>query len=53
MKAMKAPDDTEQIAALLLKALRFAAQKHVNQRRKDSAATPYINHPIAVAEVLR
>jgi (p)ppGpp synthase/HD superfamily hydrolase len=39
-------------AAVLLTALRFAAQKHSRQRRKDSDATPYINHPIAVAEVL-
>jgi (p)ppGpp synthase/HD superfamily hydrolase len=36
----------------LLSALLFAAQKHSRQRRKDSDATPYINHPIAVAEVL-
>ena len=36
----------------MLAALRFAAQKHSRQRRKDSDATPYINHPIAVAEVL-
>ena len=39
-------------AAALFSALRFAAQKHSRQRRKDSDATPYINHPIAVAEVL-
>ena len=39
-------------AAGLLAALRFAAQKHSRQRRKDSEATPYINHPIAVAEIL-
>ena len=38
--------------AALLAALRFAAQKHSRQRRKDAEATPYINHPIAVAEVL-
>ncbi|MGH8093986.1 MAG: HD domain-containing protein [Chthoniobacterales bacterium] len=38
--------------AALLAALRFAAQKHSGQRRKDSDASPYINHPIAVAEVL-
>jgi guanosine-3',5'-bis(diphosphate) 3'-pyrophosphohydrolase len=36
----------------LFGALRFAAHKHSRQRRKDSDATPYINHPIAVAEVL-
>ncbi len=37
---------------LILKALRFAADKHSRQRRKDEGASPYINHPIAVAEVL-
>lgn len=36
----------------LLAALVFAADKHSRQRRKDSDATPYINHPISVAEVL-
>jgi len=37
---------------LLLKAAAFAADKHANQRRKDRARTPYINHPLAVARVL-
>jgi len=37
---------------LLLKALAFAAHKHRDQRRKDRAASPYINHPIALANVL-
>lgn len=37
---------------LLLKAIRFAAAKHRNQRRKDVEASPYINHPIEVATVL-
>ena len=36
----------------LLKALRFASEKHKMQRRKDSKESPYINHPIAVAETL-
>jgi guanosine-3',5'-bis(diphosphate) 3'-pyrophosphohydrolase len=36
----------------LLAALRFAADKHRNQRRKDTEKTPYINHPIQVAETL-
>jgi guanosine-3',5'-bis(diphosphate) 3'-pyrophosphohydrolase len=36
----------------LLKAIAFAAHKHSRQRRKDAAASPYINHPIAVATVL-
>ena len=35
----------------ILKAIHFAAQKHCIQRRRDEL-TPYINHPIAVAEVL-
>jgi guanosine-3',5'-bis(diphosphate) 3'-pyrophosphohydrolase len=38
--------------ALLLKALAFAADKHRDQRRKDAEASPYINHPIALADVL-
>jgi guanosine-3',5'-bis(diphosphate) 3'-pyrophosphohydrolase len=38
--------------ALLLKALAFAAHKHREQRRKDAEASPYINHPIALADVL-
>lgn len=35
-----------------IKALAFAADKHKNQRRKDAEASPYINHPIALANVL-
>ena len=42
------PDST----GLLLKALAFAALKHRDQRRKNEAASPYINHPIALANVL-
>src|SRR2546421_12870939 len=38
--------------AALLKALHFAADKHRDQRRKDVEASPYINHPIEVAELL-
>ncbi|XP_052819618.1 guanosine-3',5'-bis(diphosphate) 3'-pyrophosphohydrolase MESH1-like [Mya arenaria] len=30
----------------------FAAIKHKNQRRKDQDRTPYINHPIGVANIL-
>ncbi len=36
----------------ILAAIAFAANKHRNQRRKDAAASPYINHPIALANVL-
>lgn len=37
---------------LILKALRFSAEKHNEQRRKDAKSSPYINHPIQVAETL-
>jgi guanosine-3',5'-bis(diphosphate) 3'-pyrophosphohydrolase len=38
--------------ALLLDAVLFAAERHRNQRRKDAEASPYINHPIALAHLL-
>ena len=37
---------------LLLKALSFAAFKHRHQCRKGSPPIPYINHPIALADLL-
>lgn len=37
---------------LLLRALAFAAHKHRQQRRKDVEASPYINHPISLANIL-
>ena len=39
--------------ALLLEAVAFAADKHRNQRRKDAESSPYINHPIALASLLK
>lgn len=42
-------DDVE----LLIKAADFAAHKHRRQRRKDAEASPYINHPLALARVLK
>lgn len=36
----------------LLRAAEFAARKHSDQRRKDAQASPYINHPLALADVL-
>ena len=36
----------------LINALAFAAHKHRDQRRKDAAASPYINHPIGLVRVL-
>jgi (p)ppGpp synthase/HD superfamily hydrolase len=38
--------------AALLKAARFAADRHRRQRRRDAEASPYINHPVEVAELL-
>jgi guanosine-3',5'-bis(diphosphate) 3'-pyrophosphohydrolase len=38
--------------SIFIQALAFAAEKHKNQRRKDLDASPYINHPIALANVL-
>jgi guanosine-3',5'-bis(diphosphate) 3'-pyrophosphohydrolase len=38
--------------SLFLKALDFAADKHRYQKRKGSDASPYINHPISVAQIL-
>jgi guanosine-3',5'-bis(diphosphate) 3'-pyrophosphohydrolase len=37
---------------LILKAVDFAAKKHRDHRRKDEAASPYINHLIEVALLL-
>ena len=39
-------------AKALVDAIAFAADKHRRQRRKDAEASPYINHPIALARVL-
>lgn len=36
----------------LIRAVHFAADKHRLQRRKDAEASPYINHPVAVAHLL-
>jgi len=46
--------DSSQVTGvpLLIEAIAFAAEKHRNQRRKDADASPYINHPIALARVL-
>lgn len=38
--------------SLILKALTFSAEKHKNQRRKGAEGSPYINHPINVAQIL-
>jgi guanosine-3',5'-bis(diphosphate) 3'-pyrophosphohydrolase len=38
--------------SLLIKAVKFSAEKHKTQRRKGAEGSPYINHPIDVAEML-
>ena len=43
---------TESPESGILKAVHFAADKHRDQRRKGLEASPYVNHPIAVAEIL-
>ena len=42
----------ENAISLILHAAAFAAEKHRHQRRKDARASPYINHPIALAHLL-
>jgi len=44
--------DFSEPIGLLLKAVHFAADKHRSQRRKDAAQSPYIDHPIEVAQLL-
>ncbi len=43
---------TDQGFSLVFTALRFAAERHQDQRRKGGEASPYINHLIDVAERL-
>ncbi len=45
-------DEVKEGLPVILRALEFAALKHRDQRRKDALASPYINHPIALANVL-
>lgn len=37
---------------LLVRAIAFAADRHRHQRRKDAAASPYINHPLDLIRLL-
>ena len=37
---------------LLIDAVKFASEKHSGQFRKGSGSVPYINHPVAVLQVL-
>jgi guanosine-3',5'-bis(diphosphate) 3'-pyrophosphohydrolase len=47
LDAMQAQD-----MGLVLRAAQFAAIRHRMQRRKDRDATPYINHPLTLADIL-
>lgn len=42
----------ETLEEYLLLAVNYAAEKHQNQRRKNSEKTPYINHPLRVAQYI-
>ena len=42
----------DESTGLFLKAIHFSADRHRDQRRKDVQQSPYINHPIEVAEKL-
>jgi guanosine-3',5'-bis(diphosphate) 3'-pyrophosphohydrolase len=47
-----AETDKAKLLSLLFKALSFSAEKHTKQRRKDIDKSPYINHPISLANIL-
>ncbi len=44
--------DAREAIALVLRAAEFAAIRHRDQRRKGIDAAPYINHPLALANLL-
>jgi guanosine-3',5'-bis(diphosphate) 3'-pyrophosphohydrolase len=44
--------DARDELARLLRTIHFAADKHREQKRKGVGASPYVNHPIEVAEIL-
>jgi guanosine-3',5'-bis(diphosphate) 3'-pyrophosphohydrolase len=46
------PSAASSPTGLILHAIAFAAHKHREQRRKGVPASPYINHPIALANIL-
>ncbi len=52
LKAVEVMTTNNPGLGMLIDAVAFAAHKHRDQRRKDAAASPYINHPVALAQVL-
>jgi hypothetical protein len=53
MRGALKPEPSPKGVCLVVKAASFAAAKHRDQRRKDANQTPYINHPLAVANILQ
>ncbi|XP_021693732.1 guanosine-3',5'-bis(diphosphate) 3'-pyrophosphohydrolase MESH1 isoform X2 [Aedes aegypti] len=51
-ETMSSSNDVSSVLTTYTKCINFAAVKHRNQRRLDSDKTPYINHPIGVAQIL-
>ena len=47
-----AEHEKHDLISLLFKALAFSAEKHSKQKRKDIDKSPYINHPISLANIL-
>ena len=47
-----AEQEKHDLISLLFKALAFSAEKHSKQKRKDIDKSPYINHPISLANIL-
>jgi Guanosine polyphosphate pyrophosphohydrolases/synthetases len=41
------------MSGIFIKALKYAADKHISQRRKGCDMVPYINHPIKVTYILQ
>ncbi len=52
MPSPSSSDNHDSNTGLVLRAARFAAWKHRDQRRKGRGAVPYINHPLDLAHVL-
>jgi guanosine-3',5'-bis(diphosphate) 3'-pyrophosphohydrolase len=52
MPLIVSSDKRDPNMGLVLRAARFAAWKHRDQRRKGRGAVPYINHPLDLAYVL-
>lgn len=48
----RTPAPMENDIQRLTRAFNFAAQRHIDQRRKDYRAAPYINHPANVADLV-